>query len=72
LTLDNQTILNWLDQMGKESKAIKEDVLSMCWYMRGSVSYDDAFLLSTEERRMINKLIKSNLETTKKTKMPFF
>lgn len=63
--------MNWLEQLDRESKAIKEDILSMCWYMRGSISYDDAFLLSSTERKMINKLIKNNLEITKKTKMPF-
>lgn len=40
--------------------------------MRGGLSYDQAMLLSVDERNMINDLIKDNMETTKKSGMPFF
>jgi hypothetical protein len=40
--------------------------------MRGSVSYEDAMLLSFNDRNLINKIIKDNIETTEKTKLPFF
>ena len=40
--------------------------------MRGGLSYDDSMLLSETERKLINDLIKDNLETTKKSKLPFF
>jgi hypothetical protein len=40
--------------------------------MRGGLSYDDAMMLSHEERELIAKLIKSNLETTKESGLPFF
>jgi hypothetical protein len=42
------------------------------WFMRGSVTLDEAFMLSFEDRKIISELIKENLETTKKTQMPFF
>lgn len=58
--------------MDKQVKALKADLLRMCWYMRGSISYDDAMLLSSQEREVIQKIIKENIETTEKTKMPFF
>jgi hypothetical protein len=44
----------------------------MSWYMRGGLSYDDAVMLSQEEREIINKIIKENLEVTKKNGIPFF
>jgi hypothetical protein len=44
----------------------------MCWYMRGGLSYNDAMLLGSDERRIINEIIKDNLETAKKSGMPFF
>ena len=44
----------------------------MCWYMRGGLTYDEAFNLSSQERDIINDIIKDNLETTKKSKLPFF
>lgn len=40
--------------------------------MRGSISVDEAYLLSYEDRDMISHLIKDNLETTKKSGMPYF
>lgn len=44
----------------------------MAWYMRGALSYDEAMQLGFVDREIINKLIKDNIETTEKTKMPFF
>lgn len=40
--------------------------------MRGGLSYDDSMLLGRTERELINNIIKDNLETTKKSKLPFF
>ena len=40
--------------------------------MRGGISYNEAHYLSPNEREMIADIIKENLETTKKTKLPFF
>jgi len=64
-------ILQISEKMDKEVKAIKKDVLKMCWYMRG-LSYTEAMNLSWEEREIVGEIIKENLETTKKTGMPFF
>lgn len=44
----------------------------MCWYMRGGLTYTEAMMLSPNERQLINVIIKDNLETTKKTQLPFF
>ena len=40
--------------------------------MRGGLSYTEVMHLSKDERDLINAIIKENLDTTKKTKMPFF
>ena len=40
--------------------------------MRGGITYDEAFTLTQEERELINKIIKENMETTKKSGLPFF
>jgi hypothetical protein len=58
--------------MEKEAKALKDDVLRICWYMRGSISYDDGMMLSHADKEIINKIVKDNLETTQKSGMPFF
>jgi len=64
-------ILQLSEKMDKEVKAIKKDVLKLCWYMRG-LSYSEAMNLSWEEREIVGEIIKENLETTKKTGLPFF
>jgi hypothetical protein len=70
--MDLEEILRYVDGLDKESKELKEDLLKICWYMRGGVSVDDAFSMSFEERVLIGNIIKENLETSKKTGMPFF
>jgi hypothetical protein len=40
--------------------------------MRGSITIDEAFALSYEDREIISNIIKENLETTKKSGLPFF
>lgn len=72
MTLKNEEILDLLSGMEAESKAIKEEVIRICWYMRGGINYDQAMMLSKTEREIVAKLIKENLETTKNTKLPFF
>ena len=61
-----------VDQMDKETTDIRQEALKVAWYMRGGVSYDQALQLSISERTSISTLIKENLETTKKTGLPFF
>lgn len=40
--------------------------------MRGGITMDDAFALTVEDREIIADIIKENLETTKKSGLPFF
>jgi hypothetical protein len=58
--------------MESETNAIKEHAIRMAWYMRGGVSYEDVLNMSSTERSAISKLIEENLDTTKKSGMPFF
>lgn len=56
----------------KDVEAIKKNALSLAWYMRGGVTYEDVLNMSEFERTSINELIESNMEITKKTNLPFF
>jgi len=58
--------------MEQEANAIKNDCLKVCWYMRGGITYTEAMQLSPNERDIIGKIVKENLETTKKSGLPFF
>lgn len=55
-----------------ESKAIKDELFRICWYMRGGVTYSESLMLSREDREIIAKIIEKNLETTKESGLPFF
>ena len=58
--------------MEREAKQLRSESLKMCWYMRGGMTYTEAMLLSSTERELISDIIKENLETTKKSGLPFF
>ena len=58
--------------MEREAKQIRSDTLNLCWYMRGGLTYAEAMQLSFQERESIGALVKENLETTKKSGLPFF
>jgi hypothetical protein len=72
LVLDAEKITELIDQLDKETHNIRLDVLRLCWYMRGGITYEEAMQTSQDERKIINEIIKDNLETTKKTQLPFF
>ena len=61
-----------IDIMEKEAKSMRTEALKMTWYMRGGLTYTESMLLSQAERESIAVIIKENLETTKKSGLPFF
>lgn len=72
MTLTSDEILNLVASYERQSRAVKEEILRFCWYMRGGITYSDAMLLGTEERKIIGDIIKDNLDIAKKSGMPFF
>ena len=44
----------------------------LAWYFRGGIDYTDIMNMCREEIDNLNKIIDDNMETTKKTKLPFF
>jgi hypothetical protein len=67
-----ESITKLIEQQDKEVNSIREDVLKMCWYMRGGVTYEEGMNLSISERNIVSAIIKDNLETTKKSGLPFY
>lgn len=72
LTMSDEDMIKYFDQLERQSKALKEEALRLCWYMRGGISYDEAMQLSYTERDIVSNIIKENLETSKKSGLPFF
>lgn len=59
-------------KMEKETKALKDNLFRLCWYMRGGMTISEAYNLAPDDLEILNGIIKDNLETTKKTGLPFF
>lgn len=72
MNLGHEGVQKLLDVMENDANEIKTSALKLSWYMRGGVSYEDILNMSTYERTQLNEIVKSNLETTKKSNLPFF
>ena len=72
LNSNSEQIPKLVEALDKECEGIREEALRLSWYMRGGLTYDQAMGLSPQERRLVNALIKDNLETTKKSGLPFY
>jgi hypothetical protein len=72
LTLSTPDIISLVDRYEKEVRALKSEALKMCWHMRGGLTYDEAVLLSQNEREIISNMVKEHMDTTKKSGLPYF
>lgn len=72
LSQSESDIIKTLKDMENTTKEIRHELLKICWYMRGGVTYEESAAMSPQDREMVSRLVKDNLETTKKTGQPFF
>jgi hypothetical protein len=72
LSLSLEEIDELSKKMEKETKALKDNLFRLCWYMRGGMTISEAYNLAPDDLEILNSIIKDNLETTKKTGLPFF
>ena len=70
--MSSEDIGKYVDGLDNEINGIRMEALKMVWYMRGGLSYETALQLSVAERKIIREIINDNMETTKKSGMPFF
>jgi hypothetical protein len=67
-----EDIKDFTDSLERQAKALKEEIVRICWWMRGSVTYTEAYQLSPLDRELIGKLISENLEASKKVGQPIY
>lgn len=65
-------IVKEIEKMEDETKGIKDEALRLSWHMRGGLSYNEAMTMSSSERAIVGAIIKDNMETTKKSGLPYF
>jgi len=70
--LSADQINDLIQEFSSNTRALKEDLLRICWFMRGSIGYNECHMLTHDEKIIISKIIEKNLETTKESGMPFF
>ena len=70
--LDNTGIDRVVKEYEKDTKALREELFKLCWYMRGGISISEAFMLTMDDRLIIGELIEENLKMTKDSGLPFF
>jgi hypothetical protein len=70
-TMSNSDISKYVERLESTVKGIKEEIFKISWYMRGGVSAQELFhIYSYEDRMLLSSLIKDNIETIQKTKLP--
>lgn len=72
LRLNPERLQKLIDDYEKIVIDIKKNAIYMAWHMRGGMTYEDILNMSSIERQQITQLIESNLETTKKSGLPYF
>ena len=72
LSLNLEEVTKLLNDMEKEVKAIKTELFKLSWFMRGGLPMDLAYQTDPQDRELMGKIIEDHLETTGKTRLPFF
>ena len=70
--MGNSEIIAYLEDFESQTKNLKLELMKVCWFMRGGMSWNEALILSPDEREIVSQLVKENMETTKKSGQPFF
>ena len=64
---NSDEIMHLLAELEVAAKAIHQEIADFMFYMRGSVTRDQAWRLTPKERVAIRKRIEKNIEQTEKT-----
>jgi|TARA_R110000851_G_scaffold192369_1_gene343100 hypothetical protein len=57
--------------METEIKNLKYNLYKIGWHMRGALSHNDLFhVISSDDREVLNLIIKEQIELVKTTKLP--
>jgi|TARA_B100001093_G_scaffold475412_1_gene500964 hypothetical protein len=70
--MGDSEIVSHLKDFDNEAKNLKLELMKICWFMRGGMSWNEALNLSPDERTIASQLVKENMDTAKKTGQPFF
>jgi hypothetical protein len=66
--LDQETIQTMLGSMNKNVIAVEKDIASLVYYMNGGLSYNDAWLLTSNQRKIMVKVIEDHYKAMNPSK----
>lgn len=72
MTLNNQEIIELIESLERDSKALIKHIHQLVWHQRGGMTLDEAFAIGHSDRALITELIKDRIETTKESRLPYF
>lgn len=55
-----------------EAKSLLNSIVELCWFMRGSVTYEEMMLRTPVERQIISEFIEKRLDSQKKSMYPVY
>jgi len=70
--MGDSEIVSHLKDYDNQTKNLKLELMKICWFMRGGMSWQESLNLSPDERTIAAQLVKENMDTAKKTGQPFF
>ena len=56
MSLPLADILKLVDDMDKESRALKHDMFKLAWYMRGGINIEQIYQMDRSEREVLKSL----------------
>ena len=65
-------LLEYSKEIERQGLELRNEILKLIWYMRGSVGLDEGFAMGYQDRKMISEIVKENMKTTKESGLPFF
>jgi hypothetical protein len=69
--MSESDVISLAENYENQIKQLKDELFRLSWYMRGGVSYESLmYELGVEDRKIINSIVRDNIETTNKTKLP--
>lgn len=71
IPLEESDILELDKSFTTDIKNLKYNLYKIGWHMRGTLTHNDLFhIISIEDREVLNKIIKEQIELVEKTKLP--
>lgn len=67
-TGDPSLIGTMLETMEKNRNIVHSDIANLIFYMQGGVDVNDAYLLSIQQRKIMNKVIQNHYEAMQNKK----